>query len=49
MSVLEYSPIAEILGAYPLANYAMNCSYVERMSRVLCCWLRLVRLAPVLT
>jgi hypothetical protein len=28
VSVLEYSPIAEILGAYPLANYAMNCSYV---------------------
>eukprot|EP00512_Aurantiochytrium_limacinum_P003456 CAMPEP_0171496004 /NCGR_PEP_ID=MMETSP0958-20121227/6455_1 /TAXON_ID=87120 /ORGANISM="Aurantiochytrium limacinum, Strain ATCCMYA-1381" /LENGTH=451 /DNA_ID=CAMNT_0012030047 /DNA_START=82 /DNA_END=1437 /DNA_ORIENTATION=+ len=26
LTVLEYSPIAEILGAYPLANYAMNCS-----------------------
>lgn len=26
LSVLEYSPIAEILGAYPLANVAMNCS-----------------------
>lgn len=26
LGVLEYSPIAEILGAYPLANLAMNCS-----------------------
>lgn len=26
MSVLEYSPIAEILGMYPVANIAMNCS-----------------------
>jgi len=26
LSVLEYSPIAEILGAFPIANYAMNCS-----------------------
>mmetsp|Transcript_14687 Transcript_14687/g.42085 ORF Transcript_14687/g.42085 Transcript_14687/m.42085 type:complete len:456 (+) Transcript_14687:56-1423(+) len=26
MSVLEYSPIAEILGAYGIANLAMNCS-----------------------
>jgi len=26
MSVLEYSPIAEILGMYGLANIAMNCS-----------------------
>eukprot|EP01065_Artemidia_motanka_P023408 TRINITY_DN27_c0_g1_i1.p1 TRINITY_DN27_c0_g1~~TRINITY_DN27_c0_g1_i1.p1 ORF type:complete len:499 (+),score=208.59 TRINITY_DN27_c0_g1_i1:77-1498(+) len=26
LSVLEYSPIAEILGAVPLANQAMNCS-----------------------
>merc|ERR1719473_482473 len=25
-SVLEYSPIAEILGVFPLANVAMNCS-----------------------
>jgi acyl-CoA dehydrogenase len=26
MSVLEYSPIAELLGMFPLANVAMNCS-----------------------
>eukprot|EP00656_Telonema_subtile_P054842 TRINITY_DN828_c0_g2_i1.p1 TRINITY_DN828_c0_g2~~TRINITY_DN828_c0_g2_i1.p1 ORF type:complete len:457 (-),score=153.60 TRINITY_DN828_c0_g2_i1:92-1462(-) len=26
LTVLEYSPIAELLGAYPLANLAMNCS-----------------------
>merc|ERR1712166_838778 len=26
LSVLEYSPIAELLGAYPLANLAMNCA-----------------------
>eukprot|EP00754_Rhynchopus_humris_P028312 Rhum_TRINITY_DN15145_c6_g1::Rhum_TRINITY_DN15145_c6_g1_i1::g.138700::m.138700/K00249/ACADM, acd; acyl-CoA dehydrogenase len=26
LSVLEYSPIAEILGSVPLANYALNCS-----------------------
>jgi acyl-CoA dehydrogenase len=24
--VLEYAPIAEILGVHPLANLAMNCS-----------------------
>jgi len=26
LTVLEYAPIGEILGAYPLANLAMNCS-----------------------
>jgi len=26
ISVLEYAPIAELLGVYPLANAAMNCS-----------------------
>jgi len=26
LSVLEYAPIAEIFGAFPLANVAMNCS-----------------------
>lgn len=26
LSVLEYAPIAELLGKYPLANWAMNCS-----------------------
>eukprot|EP00659_Diplonema_papillatum_P009072 gene9072-14047_t len=26
LTVLEYSPIAELLGSIPLANYAMNCS-----------------------
>ena len=26
LSVFEYSPIAEILGSLPLANYAMNCA-----------------------
>eukprot|EP00928_Gymnodinium_smaydae_P021919 TRINITY_DN1858_c3_g1_i1.p1 TRINITY_DN1858_c3_g1~~TRINITY_DN1858_c3_g1_i1.p1 ORF type:complete len:442 (+),score=93.05 TRINITY_DN1858_c3_g1_i1:60-1385(+) len=26
LSVLEYAPIAELLGKYPLANYALNCS-----------------------
>merc|ERR1719401_3227783 len=26
MSVLEYSPIAELLGAYGVANHAMNCA-----------------------
>mmetsp|Transcript_8324 Transcript_8324/g.25877 ORF Transcript_8324/g.25877 Transcript_8324/m.25877 type:complete len:453 (-) Transcript_8324:57-1415(-) len=26
LSVLEYSPIAEILGMYPIANISMNCS-----------------------
>lgn len=26
LTVLEYSPIAELLGAFPLANLAMNCS-----------------------
>jgi alkylation response protein AidB-like acyl-CoA dehydrogenase len=26
LTVLEYSPIAELLGAYPIANAAMNCS-----------------------
>ena len=26
MSVLEYAPLAELLGKYPLANAAMNCS-----------------------
>lgn len=26
LSVLEYSPIAELLGAFPLANIAMNCA-----------------------
>jgi acyl-CoA dehydrogenase len=26
LSVLEYAPIAEILGTFPLANIAMNCS-----------------------
>lgn len=26
LTVLEYSPIAEILGAFPIANFAMNCS-----------------------
>lgn len=26
IGVLEYAPIAELLGAYPLANEAMNCS-----------------------
>jgi len=29
ISVLEYSPIAEMLGAVPLANLAMNCSAVR--------------------
>merc|ERR1712157_493157 len=26
LSVLEYAPIAEILGAFPLCNIAMNCT-----------------------
>eukprot|EP00658_Telonema_sp_P-2_P049354 TRINITY_DN37527_c0_g1_i2.p1 TRINITY_DN37527_c0_g1~~TRINITY_DN37527_c0_g1_i2.p1 ORF type:complete len:253 (-),score=70.74 TRINITY_DN37527_c0_g1_i2:109-867(-) len=26
LSVLEYSPVAELLGAFPLANHAMNCA-----------------------
>mmetsp|Transcript_35075 Transcript_35075/g.56148 ORF Transcript_35075/g.56148 Transcript_35075/m.56148 type:complete len:432 (-) Transcript_35075:408-1703(-) len=26
LSVLEYSPIAELLGAFPIANMAMNCA-----------------------
>ena len=36
LTVLEYSPIAEILGIFPLANQAMNCTCVLRVCVCVC-------------